>query len=315
MELVHVSTKRTVFQVMSPVISSNCHDTSSSSSLGFSGIVDLSKSPFVFSRAYNRFTAIGCDNFATISGQYGTTVGSWWMYKVVKGRQNIKLKEKYFKRNGGLLMQQQLSSSESNIEKAKFFTSKELEKDIDNYNENRILAVPLQIYEFIPNRTLFQLLHHQTEEEFLLTWEMRLQIAVEVASALSYLHSSASIPIHHRDIKSSNILLNDKYRGKVSDFGTSRSVAVDQTHLTTRVLGTFGYFDPQYFQSSQFIDKSDVYSFRVVLVELLTGKKPISSSQSDDERSLATHFLFLMHENHLFEIIDARIEKETKKER
>ncbi|KAK3004112.1 hypothetical protein RJ639_018580 [Escallonia herrerae] len=106
----------------------------------------------------------------------------------------------------------------------------------------------------------------------------------------------------------------DKYRAKVSDFGTSRSIAIDQTHLTTLVKGTFGYLDPEYFQSSQFTEKSDVYSFGVVLVELLTGEKPISMTRTSAQRSLATHFLLSEEENHLFEIIDPRVLNEGTKE-
>ncbi|GLT28497.1 hypothetical protein SLA2020_034240 [Shorea laevis] len=166
--------------------------------------------------------------------------------------------------------------------------------------------VPLLVYEFIPNGTLFQYIHDENEE-FPLSWERRLTIASEVAAALAYLHSAASNPIYHRDVKSSNILLDEKYRAKVSDFGTSRSITIDQTHLTTNVQGTFGYLDPEYYQSSQFTEKSDVYSFGVVLVELLTGEKPISLEKAEGERSLASHFILSMDKNNLFNILDARV--------
>ncbi|KAL6140388.1 hypothetical protein ACLB2K_058688 [Fragaria x ananassa] len=136
---------------------------------------------------------------------------------------------------------------------------------------------------------------------------MRLRISAEVAGALSYLHSAAGFPIYHRDIKTTNILLDDKYRAKVADFGTSRSVSIDQTHLTTFVHGTFGYLDPEYFQSSQFTDKSDVYSFGVVLVELLTGEKPVSLTRSQEARGLVSYFNLSVEENNSFDIIDARV--------
>ena len=173
--------------------------------------------------------------------------------------------------------------------------------------------VPLLVYEFIPNGTLSQYLHVQNEE-FPATWDMRLRIATEVAGALFYLHSAASSPIYHRDIKSTNILLDDKYRAKVADFGTSRSIGVDQTHITTVVQGTFGYLDPEYFQSSQFTEKSDVYSFGVVLIELLTGEKAISSTRTPENKSLATYFIHSIEENNLFDIIDAQVMKDSKKE-
>ncbi|XVF37035.1 hypothetical protein REPUB_Repub19eG0111000 [Reevesia pubescens] len=300
-------------------------------------------------------------------------VGVWWLYRKLERRKNIKQKEKFFTRNGGLLLQKKLSSDAGGVEKTKLFTSQELETATNQYNENRILGcggqgmvykgmlqdgrivavkkskivnegyleqfineiiilsqidhrnvvkllgccleteVPLLVYEFIPNGTLSQFIHDQNEE-YPRSWDMRLRIAAEVASAISYLHSSASVPIYHRDIKSSNILLDEKFRAKVSDFGTSRSIDIDQTHLTTQVQGTFGYLDPEYFQSSQFTEKSDVYSFGVVLVELLTGQKPISTFGSQEKRGLVSYFIQSIDENHLLDTLDAQVVKDGQRE-
>ncbi|KAL3824383.1 hypothetical protein ACJIZ3_020412 [Penstemon smallii] len=168
--------------------------------------------------------------------------------------------------------------------------------------------IPLLVYEFMSNGTLFSLIHDKNTE-FLISWNMRLKIASDVAGALAYLHSAALVPIFHRDVKSSNILLDEKFVAKVSDFGTSKSVQVDQTHLTTQVNGTFGYIDPEYFRSSQFTEKSDVYSFGVVLVELLTGLKPIIASiNHEDDRSLVSRFLSTMKENNLDSILENQME-------
>ncbi|KAK6134257.1 hypothetical protein DH2020_031993 [Rehmannia glutinosa] len=314
--------------------------------------------------------------FISIGSALGALIlllASWKSAKAIRKKIKANRKHKFFKRNGGLLLQQQLSATDNGLDKTKLFSSKELAQATDRYNENRILGrggqgtvykrmltdgrivalkkskrvdegdledfinevvilsqinhrnvvkllgccleteVPLLVYEFIPNGTLFQHVHDPSEE-FPLSWEIRLRIAREIAGALSYLHSAASAPIYHRDIKWTNILLDDKYRAKVSDFGTSRSIAIDQTHLTTRVLGTFGYLDPKYFQSSQFTEKSDVYSFGVIMVELLTGEKAISSVRAEVGKSLATHFLHSMEENLSFEIVDPRVLTEGSKE-
>ncbi|KAM6575813.1 hypothetical protein CsatA_024140 [Cannabis sativa] len=296
--------------------------------------------------------------------------GTWRLYKFIDKRKEIKLKKIFFKRNGGLLLEQQIHSSNNNVDQIKLFDSKELEKATNQFSMDRILGeggqgtvykgmlehgkiiavkkskiideaklsefinevvilsqinhrnvvkllgccletdVPLLVYEFIPNGTLSSYIHEQNDE-FPFTWNMRLRIAIEVAGALSYLHSSASFPIYHRDIKSTNILLDEKLRAKVADFGTSRTIPLEQSHLTTLVYGTFGYLDPEYFQTSQFTDKSDVYSFGVVLVELLTGQKVISTTRDVEGRSLATHFLMTMKKNSLFDIIDAQVLKST----
>ncbi|CAN6999865.1 unnamed protein product [Brassica oleracea var. botrytis] len=173
--------------------------------------------------------------------------------------------------------------------------------------------VPILVYEHIPNGDLFKRLHDDSDD-YAMTWEVRLRIAVEIAGALAYLHSAASTPVYHRDVKTTNILLDDKYRAKVSDFGTSRSISIDQTHLTTHVAGTFGYLDPEYFQTSLFTDKSDVYSFGIVLVELITGEKPFSVVRLEENRGLASHFIEAMKENRVLDIVDSRIKEEFKPE-
>ncbi|RZC93828.1 hypothetical protein C5167_029470 [Papaver somniferum] len=171
--------------------------------------------------------------------------------------------------------------------------------------------VPLLVYEFVPNGTLSYHLHlEEGDDRPLLSWKDRVRVASEIAGALAYLHSDASMPIFHRDIKSTNILLDKQYKAKVSDFGISRSVPIDKTHLTTLVQGTFGYLDPEYFSTCQFTDKSDVYSFGIVLVELLTGEKAISEIRHESEKGLAFYFLKLMEENRLSEILDVRVYNE-----
>ncbi|XVE55250.1 hypothetical protein DITRI_Ditri03aG0144200 [Diplodiscus trichospermus] len=166
--------------------------------------------------------------------------------------------------------------------------------------------VPLLVYEYISNGNLYHHLHGSGHTSFI-PWEGRLRIAAETAGALSYLHSAAYPPIIHRDVKSTNILLDEHYAAKVSDFGASRLVPLDQTQLTTLVQGTLGYLDPEYFQSSQLTEKSDVYSFGVVLVELLTGRKALCFQMPEEERNLAMHFVSAVKKDRLFKIIDQHL--------
>ncbi|PRQ33200.1 putative transferase, protein kinase RLK-Pelle-WAK family [Rosa chinensis] len=169
--------------------------------------------------------------------------------------------------------------------------------------------VPLLVYEYITHGTLFEHLFNKGKGSSL-SWELRLKIASETAGALAYLHSSTSTPIIHRDVKTTNILLDDNYTAKVSDFGASRFIPLDQTQLATLVQGTLGYLDPEYFHSNQLTEKSDVYSFGVVLAELLTSRVALSFARPDKERCLASFFVSSIENECLIQILDADIVNE-----
>ncbi|KAF8673454.1 hypothetical protein HU200_049021 [Digitaria exilis] len=164
--------------------------------------------------------------------------------------------------------------------------------------------VPLLVYEFISNGTLYHHLHVEG-----MSWANRFRIATEIATALAFLHSSISIPIIHRDIKSSNILLDDSLTSKISDFGASRYIPVDRTGLTTRIQGTIGYLDPTYFYTGRLTYKSDVYSFGVILLELLTRKKPFLYLSPDGD-GLVSHFVNLFVKKNLYQKLDPQVVSE-----
>ncbi|KAL6842908.1 hypothetical protein ACP4OV_027221 [Aristida adscensionis] len=167
--------------------------------------------------------------------------------------------------------------------------------------------VPLLVYEFITNGTLYNHLH--VEAPLSLPWKNRLRIAVEIARAITYLHSRASTPIIHRDIKSPNILLDDNLTVKLSDFGASRYIPIDEEGIHTSVQGTLGYLDPSYHVTGHLTDKSDVYSFGVLLMELLTRKKPVSY-RSPEGFGLVNHFVGLVSKGNIDQILDRQVGKE-----
>ncbi|KAK4785696.1 hypothetical protein SAY86_002385 [Trapa natans] len=142
----------------------------------------------------------------------------------------------------------------------------------------------LLVYDFVANNSLYFHLHG--EERPVLDWEKRFRIAAGAARGLAYLHEDCHPRIIHRDIKSSNILLDSNFEARVSDFGLAKLALDANTHVTTRVMGTFGYMAPEYASTGKLTEKSDVYSFGVVLLELITGRKPVDVSQPLGDESL-----------------------------
>ncbi|CAL5044717.1 unnamed protein product [Urochloa decumbens] len=167
------------------------------------------------------------------------------------------------------------------------------------------VEVPILVYEYIPNGTLSQLIHGN-RSRLPVSLEDRLRIAQESAEALEYLHVSINRPIVHGDVKSLNILLDENYMAKVTDFGASRMLPRDVVQLMTMVQGTLGYLDPEYLQERKLTEKSDVYSFGVVLLELITRKQAIYFD-GHEEKTLATSFLQALKDNRFESMLDTSI--------
>ncbi|XP_078444449.1 leucine-rich receptor-like protein kinase family protein isoform X2 [Wolffia australiana] len=159
----------------------------------------------------------------------------------------------------------------------------------------------LLFYDYMENGSLWDLLHGPTKRKKL-DWETRLRIALGAAQGLAYLHHDCSPRIIHRDVKSSNILLDKDMEAHLTDFGIARSICVSKTHTSTYVMGTIGYIDPEYARTSRLNEKSDVYSFGVVLLELLTGRKAV-----DDESNLHQLIMSKALSNLVMETVDAEI--------
>ncbi|XP_031500834.2 probable leucine-rich repeat receptor-like protein kinase At2g28990 [Nymphaea colorata] len=117
----------------------------------------------------------------------------------------------------------------------------------------------------------------KTDKKSVLTWDKRLQMALSVATGLDYLHAGCNPPIIHRDVKTTNILLDGNMEARLADFGLSRAIYAENVHVSTLVAGTTGYIDPEYYNTGKLTTKSDVYSFGVVLFELLTGRPVLFS--------------------------------------
>lgn len=163
----------------------------------------------------------------------------------------------------------------------------------------------LLVYEYIPNGTVADHLHGNRSKSGLLSWPIRLNIAIETAEALAYLHASDII---HRDVKTNNILLDNDFHVKVADFGLSRLFPNDVTHVSTAPQGTPGYVDPEYYQCYQLTEKSDVYSFGVVLIELLSSLQAVDTNRHRQDINLANMGINKIQNHTLHELVDPSLD-------
>ncbi|KAL4577307.1 hypothetical protein LXL04_013413 [Taraxacum kok-saghyz] len=172
-------------------------------------------------------------------------------------------------------------------------------------NEGNELAV---VYEFMPNGTLKD---HLSKDDCALSWLQRLKICIGAGRGLDYLHTGISTQdgVIHRDVKTSNILLDANFASKISDFGLAKVGQIDQTQtsVSTAVKGTFGYMDPSYFYTGKLTRKSDVYAFGVVLFEVLTGKQAVDSTLDDEQWGLAPWAQDQIRMGNLSQIVDSRL--------
>lgn len=143
----------------------------------------------------------------------------------------------------------------------------------------------LLVYEYLPNRSLDRFIFDKNKGKEL-NWEKRYEIIIGTAEGLVYLHENSNVRIIHRDIKASNILLDAKFRAKIADFGLARSFQEDKSHISTAIAGTLGYIAPEYLAHGQLTEKADVYSFGVLLLEIVTGRLNNRSKESEYSDSL-----------------------------
>lgn len=165
------------------------------------------------------------------------------------------------------------------------------------------------VYEYVNNGNLESWLHGELSQYSSLTWLARMKILLGTAKALAYLHEAIEPKVVHRDIKSSNILIDDEFNAKISDFGLAKMLGAGKSHIATRVMGTFGYVAPEYANSGLLNEKSDVYSFGVVLLEAITGRDPIDYDRPTNEVNLVDWLKMMVANRRSEQVVDPNLER------
>ncbi|KAK3434906.1 probable serine/threonine-protein kinase At1g01540 [Eucalyptus grandis] len=168
-------------------------------------------------------------------------------------------------------------------------------------------AYRMLVYEYVDNGNLDQWLHGDVGEVSPLTWNIRINIILGTAKGLAYLHEGLEPKVVHRDVKSSNILLDRQWNSKVSDFGLAKLLCSDMSYVTTRVMGTFGYVAPEYACTGMLNEKSDVYSFGILIMEIITGRSPVDYSRPKGEVNLVDWLKAMVGDRKAEEVVDPKL--------
>ncbi|GFP87808.1 g-type lectin s-receptor-like serine/threonine-protein kinase sd2-5 [Phtheirospermum japonicum] len=175
---------------------------------------------------------------------------------------------------------------------------------------HRLLA-----YEYMANGSLEKWLFQKGQEESVLEWDTRFSIAVGTAKGLAYLHEDCDVKIVHCDIKPENVLLDDQFMAKVSDFGLAKLMTREQSHVFTTLRGTRGYLAPEWITNYAISEKSDVYSYGMVLLELIGGRKNYNPAESSEKSHFPSYAFKMMEEGNLTAIIDSKLKMSAEDER
>ncbi|XP_024032223.1 probable serine/threonine-protein kinase At1g01540 [Morus notabilis] len=168
-------------------------------------------------------------------------------------------------------------------------------------------AYRMLVYEYVDNGNLDQWLHGDVGEVSPLTWEIRINIILGTAKGLAYLHEGLEPKVVHRDVKSSNILLDRQWNAKVSDFGLAKLLCSENSYVTTRVMGTFGYVAPEYACTGMLNEKSDVYSFGILIMELISGRSPVDYSRPQGEVNLVDWLKSMVGNRKAEQVVDPKM--------
>lgn len=168
-------------------------------------------------------------------------------------------------------------------------------------------AYRMLVYDYVDNGNLDQWLHGDVGEVSPLTWDIRMNIILGTAKGLAYLHEGLEPKVVHRDIKSSNILLDRQWNAKVSDFGLAKLLGSESSYVTTRVMGTFGYVAPEYACTGMLNEKSDIYSFGILIMEIITGRNPVDYSRPKGEVNLVDWLKAMVGSRKSEEVVDPKL--------